>query len=64
MAKIKDLVVIDINLLNDVIEKLYLHDYHKLAITLRSSKQLEPIIRDAWNEQDTTLSDYLEESDI
>jgi len=63
--KIKDCVVVDTTLIHNIIIKLDRYGYEKLANALDNNiKPLEPIIRDAWNEQDTTLSDYLEESDI
>jgi hypothetical protein len=79
MAKIKDLVVVDVNYVRNEIDRLqYLHkktssklEKEKILIEVRTLNKLmcnvsplTPIIRDAWNERDTTLSDYLNEKEI
>lgn len=65
MAKIKDCVVIDSWLYNQLIEELNDLGNNNLACTLHiESKPLEPIVRDAWKQKDTTLYDYLNEKEI
>ena len=64
MAKIKDCVVIEQTLLEEIQDKLYLLGCDRLADACHNFKQLEPIIVDTWNKKDTTLHDYLNEKEI
>lgn len=63
--KIKECAVINIELLNEAMNML-----HDLGCCILSnelydnSKPLTPIIQDAWNCKDSTLSDYLNEKEI
>ena len=80
MAKIKDCVVIELNLLesllddfnkcmiengNSKVERKIINN-HIVVINkiINKSKPLEPIVKDAWNQKDTTLFDYLNETEI
>ena len=65
MAKIKDCVVIEREVLKNVIIQLqYLGQNNIVGMLRGSSKSLEPIVKDAWNKKDTTLYDYLNEKEI
>jgi hypothetical protein len=65
MAKIKDCVVIEQDLLMEVIKVLGLNQQTELSNKLLfNHMKLEPIVKDAWNQKDTTLFDYLNETVI
>jgi hypothetical protein len=78
--KIKDAVVIELNLLesllddfnkcmiengNSKVERKIINN-HIVVINkiINKSKPLEPIVKDAWNKKDTTLFDYLNDTEL
>ena len=63
--KIKEAVVISEELLSKVIDKLHRYGYESLSNELEeNNKPLEPIIRNAWGVVDSTLYDYINETDL
>lgn len=65
MAKIKDCVVIEQDLLNEIVIQLGLSRNTELSNKLLFNHvKLQYIIKDAWKQKNTTLFDYLNEKEI